>query len=290
MSQDHSCCLSGHIHEGKDTGIEEKFAGVNTYVAKAANASGKAVLFLSDVFGVPFINNRLLCDVFAKESGADVYLPDLFDGDVVSTDILKGKMPEGFTFDAWKSKHTKEIVRPIFLAVIKDLKERHGVTNIVSIGFCYGGWASLELAASDLVDGAVMVHPSLIEIELKEGKELKDVKDGSDIKDIKDIANIKKPSLFLLAEVDNNFPTVPTIQRSEEIIKEKGIHNVEFKTYPGVHHGFAIRGLTAVKDLPKDADDKEAEKKAQAAQFQQKAAEQAKDDAVAYFKKVLNIH
>jgi len=249
MSHDHSHCVEGHVHKGKATGTIEVIGGLNTYVAKAAHPNGKAVLFLHDAFGLPFINNQLLSDVYAKESGANVYLPDLFEGDAVPIEVVTEK--KAFDFMKWKEGHSKEKVRPLFLAVIKDLKENHGITNIVSTGYCYGGWCSIELAATDLVDGAVMAHPSAMEVP-------------------KDIENVKKPCLFLCAEEDHSFPKA-SLEASKEILEKKGIPNV-FEFYPGTVHGFAVRG-------PDDANP-----------VVQKAAQDAKDAAVAFFKKYLNIY
>ncbi|KAL8740912.1 MAG: hypothetical protein Q9184_008442, partial [Pyrenodesmia sp. 2 TL-2023] len=72
MSQ---CCISGFAWNGKPKGREEKLGKHNAYVAGSAD-SGVAILFLHDIFGWKFTNNRLLADHFADEVGATVYLPD----------------------------------------------------------------------------------------------------------------------------------------------------------------------------------------------------------------------
>ena len=68
-----SCCWTGVKHTGTPEGRIEPLGGLNTYIAETpAAASGphkKVLLFLSDIWGPLFNNNKLLQDYFAS-SGA----------------------------------------------------------------------------------------------------------------------------------------------------------------------------------------------------------------------------
>lgn len=58
---------------------------VETYLSYPPGKKGKkktdiAILYLSDIFGLPLVNNKLLADSLAN-AGYFVVEPDLFDGD-----------------------------------------------------------------------------------------------------------------------------------------------------------------------------------------------------------------
>jgi len=75
MAAQASCCLSGFQWDGTPTGAEDAIANNKAYVA--GDNSDVAVLVIADLFGWTFINERLLCDHYAAEVGATVYMPDL---------------------------------------------------------------------------------------------------------------------------------------------------------------------------------------------------------------------
>jgi len=111
---------------------------------------------------------------------------------------------------------------PIIDAVIKELKEKHGVEKFGVIGFCYGGRLSAVLAATDKVHGSVICHPAPLKVP-------------------EEIEAIKQPTLWICAETDNTFP-IPTRKAAEEVLVKKGGAKFTFKDYPGTTHGFACRG------------------------------------------------
>jgi len=244
MSDD-SCCYKGSVHEGEPIGEIIKVASLDTYFVKAKDQTTSTVLFLHDAFGLPFINNKLLADTYAREANVNVYLPDLFEGDPVPEWYLNRR--EDFDIQAWSARHSKDHVYPLVLNVIKELKEKQNISKIVTIGFCYGGWISTKLGGTDLVVAIVNAHPSRIDFPT-------------------DIENLKKPSLFLCAEIDQMF-TQEMREKSQDILSEKKEERI-FRLYPGASHGFAVRHQ---KD-----------------EVNTKAAENAKDEAVAFFKKYLH--
>jgi len=68
-----SCCWTGvNFHTGTPKGRVESLGGLDTYIAEppaAATAGGphkKVLLFLANIWGPLFINNKLLQDYFAS--------------------------------------------------------------------------------------------------------------------------------------------------------------------------------------------------------------------------------
>jgi len=228
------CCLKGVQDHGTPTGSITKIAGLDVYVAEPANFDGKAVLFLHDIFGLPFLNNKLLSDDYAKLGNVRVYLPDLFHGDAPSPSMLESPEQRAkFDFAAFKAKHPEEIVWQETVKLIEELKAHHGVKKIASIGFCYGGWITFRLGATDLVDAVAGAHPSMVKVP-------------------EDIENIKKPSLWLLAETDQHF-SAEVIETTKKILEAKKPQVSIFHYYPGVVHGFAVRGRTSEDKVVADA-------------------------------------
>jgi hypothetical protein len=75
-------CFTGHIHAGTPAGSETTLAGLPTYVSQPPEGRQVkgVVLFIPDMFGWAFVNNRLLSDAYAEKGGFVVYLPDLMGG------------------------------------------------------------------------------------------------------------------------------------------------------------------------------------------------------------------
>jgi hypothetical protein len=78
-------CTRGHVLEGDPVGKwEEGF-----YVSRTARTeqgeeiltnSKKCLVLLTDAFGIPLVNNRLLADEMSRRCEMDVYVPDIFNG------------------------------------------------------------------------------------------------------------------------------------------------------------------------------------------------------------------
>ncbi|GJJ11185.1 hypothetical protein Clacol_005417 [Clathrus columnatus] len=75
-------CVTGITHKGTPIGSIKQIGGHDTYVSlpKKDYSKDKAVLLLPDIFGIQFINCKLLADDFAR-SGLAVYAPDYLNGD-----------------------------------------------------------------------------------------------------------------------------------------------------------------------------------------------------------------
>lgn len=81
-----SCCLSGFTWDGQPSGHETTLASLPTY--KTGTNPRAAILVIADLFGWTFPNLRLLCDHYAQEADATVYLPDLYDYRTISLSIV----------------------------------------------------------------------------------------------------------------------------------------------------------------------------------------------------------
>jgi len=248
MSDANECCKTGVPDEGVPTGDTTKIADLDVYIAETAGGfNGKAVLYLTDIFGWAFLNNRLLADDFAKLANVRVYIPDFFHGDAPEAKMmLNPELRAKFDFPAWKAKHSEQNTWPEITGFVEEVRKHHGVTAIASVGYCWGGWASLRLGATDLVDAVAVGHPSLVQFPA-------------------DIENIKKPSLFLCAEIDEHF-NLEIVEKAKAILAAKNPQFSVFYIYPGTRHGFAVRGRTSDDKVVADA------------------AAAARDEAVNFFK------
>jgi len=71
--------IPGHIRSRQD-GKTVKYGPTDVYIAEPKQGAGdksKAVLLLTDVFGLGLVNNKLLADDWAR-AGYYTYVPDLF--------------------------------------------------------------------------------------------------------------------------------------------------------------------------------------------------------------------
>ncbi|KAH9174740.1 alpha/beta-hydrolase [Lactarius sanguifluus] len=215
-------CTSGVRHEGTAEGIYEEINGIKTYVAtpKTDYPKDKAILFLTDAFGLELDNNPLLIDDFAR-NGFKVYAPDLFEGDPADQKALE----PGFNFDVakWLSKHKTEHTGGRVRTVIQGLKSK-GITIFGATGYCYGGRLVFDLAFENIFRVSVVSHPSALKPE--------------DLDTY--LAKSKAPLLINSCEIDQQFPKELAETTDEKFAKfEPGYKRTYWE---GVSHGFAVRG------------------------------------------------
>lgn len=76
-------CFRGGVSAETATGSETTIHGLPTYVAQPPEGVTPKgiVVFVPDAFGWCFVNNRVLCDRYAKNGSLLVYLPDFMDGE-----------------------------------------------------------------------------------------------------------------------------------------------------------------------------------------------------------------
>ncbi|KAF7845938.1 hypothetical protein BT93_L5912, partial [Corymbia citriodora subsp. variegata] len=214
-----SCCKEGFNWNGTPSGKETTLAKNKAYVA--GSNKDVAILMVHDVFGWTLPNLRLLADHYAQEVGATVYLPDFFDGEVVSPETMDDpKKREAFDVMAFIGRNGKEKRFPEMVACAEALRKEY--KKVGAIGFCYGGWAVFQLGAKgkNLVDCISTAHPSLLTKE--------------------EIQNVGVPVQILAPETDQML-TPELKDYCNTTIPNLGVEYA-YEYFPGLVHGFAARG------------------------------------------------
>ncbi|KAF9459319.1 dienelactone hydrolase endo-1,3,1,4-beta-D-glucanase [Collybia nuda] len=218
-------CVSGVTHEGTPEGKWEKIGGVNCYVATPTMdyPKDKVVLYLADIFGPQLINAQLLIDDFAR-NGFKTIAPDYFNDDPAPPTALS----PGDTWDIskWFPNHGPEQTRPVLDKVINALKEQK-VTAFGATGYCFGGRYVFDLSFENIIQVAVVSHPSLLQIP-------------ADLEKLKETS--KAPLLINSCTVDTQFPLEASAKADEILGNGKFTPGYKREYFEGCTHGFAVRG------------------------------------------------
>ncbi|MQL93440.1 hypothetical protein Taro_026092 [Colocasia esculenta] len=210
-------------HCGLGTVLRD-LAGLPAYTAGSPTCS-RAVLLVTDIYGYDAPNLRNIADKVAA-AGFFVVAPDFFYGDPYE---------DGESWDDWLSRHGTAKGAADAIAVVAALK-RGGATSIGAAGFCWGGKVVVELAKTNDIDAAVLLHPSMVTVD--------------------DIKEVNVPIEILGGDLDELTPPSVLKQFEAALSAKSGVDSF-VKIFPGVPHGFSIRY---------DANDKVAVKKAEEAQ------------------------
>ncbi|KAE9969594.1 hypothetical protein EG327_010560 [Venturia inaequalis] len=207
------------LHDGiNSTGEYKDFGGINTYLSyPSSKKTDIAVLYLTDIFGLPLVNNRLLGDSLAK-AGYFVVIPDLFKSDAIPSDALD----PGSTFNmtAWRMRHTVAMADAIVEQTIKTMRSELAVKKIGAVGYCYGGkYVARFLAAGKGLDAGFTAHPSSVELSEWDA--------------------VGYPLSIAYGDLDasNN----ASARSSAEATFIKGGKTYQTSLYAGAEHGFAVR-------------------------------------------------
>ncbi|KAJ7610159.1 dienelactone hydrolase [Roridomyces roridus] len=201
----------------------ETIAGIKCYVGTPTvdYPRDKVVLYLTDAFGLPLVNNQLLVDDFAR-NGFKTILPDYLNGDGVPLDVMTSGVP--FDVPAWIGRHSADVTRPVLDKVIDALKAE-GVTSFAAVGYCFGGRYTFDLAFDGVIKAAAVAHPSLLKVP----------------EDIEKYASTSKaPLLINGCELDDQF--TPSAQATTDSLLEEFAPGYKREYFERVHHGFAVRG------------------------------------------------
>lgn len=71
-------CKKGSILPGEPTG---RMVNGAYFAAGPSENDSRAIILLTDIFGLALVNSKLLADHFSKCLSADVWIPDMFDGE-----------------------------------------------------------------------------------------------------------------------------------------------------------------------------------------------------------------
>ncbi|KAJ6584935.1 dienelactone hydrolase endo-1-3,1,4-beta-D-glucanase [Mycena capillaripes] len=173
-------CFKGSVLEGEPTGVISEIDGA--YFASAGTSSEpskRAIILLTDVFGLPLKNSKILADNFALHLGCDVWVPDVFAGRPPVTvqqlsmlpdragvklgffDILKfirNVLPSAFSLFV---TNRASVVDGRTISFVKKLQEKKKYEKLGTIGYCFGGGIATRVGAStDLFNSIILVHPS----------------------------------------------------------------------------------------------------------------------------------
>lgn len=236
-------CDKGYTHSGNVTGAEVKLGGLNAYVAfPALKHRGSSqtrlatVILIADIYGWKQASTRIWADKLAKK-GFLVVLPDFFRGDPWTE--TRNREAE---FAGWIAKFPEQQVLKDIAAVQKELKKGvrgYKAGKFGAEGFCWGGLHSALVAgAKPAVSAAIVYHGSRLDLD--------------------DIKAIKRPVYFLKAdpELDANFPPA-LYSQTEAIFRAKRAQGIDarLKYYPGMRHGFTVRGDPNNATIVKAAED-----------------------------------
>ncbi|VDB91760.1 unnamed protein product [Peniophora sp. CBMAI 1063] len=244
-------CFKGSVLPGEPSGSIVDGAYLAASPTPAADGTKRAVVLLTDIFGLPLKNSKIQADRLAKEIGVDVWVPDLFAGkppvkehelEPLLPDRAGAKMgfmtyvrlimlmlPRAYSMYTTRPSVGEQHARTF----LTKLRKEKGYAKIGAVGYCYGGTVAAFVAKSpELIDSVVIAHP------------------GGVTEDV--VKAIKVPASWACAEEDMGFK--PAQRNTAEAVfkaregKEDFIP-YEFKDWKGCAHGFAIRPNQAYEDV-----------------------------------------
>jgi carboxymethylenebutenolidase len=186
------------------------FSGAKGYFARPKDSENyPGVVMIHENRGLrPEIRDT--ADQLAKE-GFLVLAVDLFDGKVVESQEEARALTSGFDQDTGTQN---------LRAAVNYLKQKGGATKIASLGWCFGGRQSIELAISGEPLYATVVYYG-----------------GNMASTTDKLAPIKWPVLGIFGDKDQAIP-VSKVKEFESSLNTLGVEN-EIHIYPGVGHAFA---------------------------------------------------
>lgn len=285
-------CFQGAIHtHNVPQGYEKVYLGKKCYIVEPTDLpleSTSVILFITDAFGLNLINSKLLADEYAQKIGCRVIIPDIIPGGPTSLSLIDYLYQYNRPV-AWYNLFSQarrlisglgvlSILLP-FLYRAAPPKSYPGVlaytqalrndlpaeAKLGVAGFCWGGYHSTRLctetfiadgSSKQLISAQFCGHPSGLTVPNM----------------LIDAISTNVPYSLAVGDRDVvlSKSTVDSIVvAARKIIGEEyPANNYEIKIYKDCGHGFAVRG---------HPDDK----------AEMKGAEQAKVQAVEWFKKHL---
>lgn len=192
-----------------------------------AVAPRAAVILATDIYGFELPNTRLWADRLAAKTGLLVVVPDFFGGDWL-TDATRSTIGE------WRTRHPKARVLGDFDAAAEWVRATYpSVKRLGAVGFCWGGGYAVFVAGGPApkVDAAVGYHVSSITPADVDAIAVPVSLQQSDPK----LDNSVNATLF--AYIEKSFAS----KRSAGAGGAGGL-DLEARAFPGMPHGFALRG------------------------------------------------
>ncbi|KAI1264310.1 dienelactone hydrolase [Xylariaceae sp. FL1019] len=200
-------------HDGESVGVETVHNNVTLYVT--GSPSDKAVLYLTDIYGIQLAQNRLLADSFGR-AGYFVVAPDLFNG-TPSTLDLNEMTPN--QLDTFLATATPEDTDALIATGVDYLRTVKNITKIATTGYCFGGRFAFRWTSGKGMNVGFAAHPSNLQDE-----EISAITGGVGV-----------------AAADGD-TMMPPARRSEiEALLLNTTQPYELSLYSGVAHGFGVR-------------------------------------------------
>ncbi|KAI0871897.1 dienelactone hydrolase [Hypoxylon argillaceum] len=147
--------LSIIAHTGESVGTQIVHNNVTLYVT--GKPSDKAVLYLTDVYGIQLLENRLLADSFGR-AGYFVVAPDLFNGTPSTLDLNQMSPAQ---LQVFLAAATPEETDALIATGVDYLQTVKNISRIATTGYCFGGrYAFRWLAPEKGLKVGFAAHPS----------------------------------------------------------------------------------------------------------------------------------
>ncbi|XP_022973692.1 endo-1,3;1,4-beta-D-glucanase [Cucurbita maxima] len=225
MSGPQCCSNPPSLNPSSGAGHVEQLGGLSSYVSGAPD-SKNAVIFITDVYGYEAPLLRKLADKVAA-AGFFVVAPDFFKGDPFVANDPNRPIKE------WLQEHGPEKSFDDGKAVVEALKSK-GISAIGAVGICWGAKVVVALAKVELIQAAVLLHPSLVTVD--------------------DIKEVKAHVAVLGAEIDHMSPP-ELLKQFEEALAAKPEVDGFVKIFPKVSHGWTVRYNVEDEEAVKCADE-----------------------------------
>ncbi|WP_428323967.1 virginiamycin B lyase family protein [Nitrosopumilus sp.] len=154
-------------------------------------------------------NIKQMADKLASH-GYVVFAVDLYDGKVGKTADEARQLRSSFEQSQWTDNMS---------TAVTYLEENYSPSSMGSIGWCFGGGQSLNLALDNPEMDATVIYY------------------GQLVTNSEDLSKIDWPILGIFAELDNGIPP-ETVKEFESSLNDIGVEN-DITIYPDVNHAFA---------------------------------------------------
>ncbi|KAF8991051.1 dienelactone hydrolase endo-1,3,1,4-beta-D-glucanase [Cyathus striatus] len=241
-------CFKGALLPGEPKGTINKDG---SYLAAYPEGNlDRTVVLLTDIFGLPVKNCKLMADEFSQSLGCDVWVPDMFAG-IPPVSLSQVTLPDQpgtkktfwdrvkFIFTMlkclpWFWRSRPAVAQQRVDDFITKIKAEQGYKKVGAVGYCYGGTIAFRLAANrpKVLDAMVIAHPGPISLDY--------------------LKAISVPSSWACAEEDDSFPKEKRLKVEAILEQRKDSKDpvpYEFKDYNGTVHGFATRPNLTIPEV-----------------------------------------
>lgn len=119
--------------------------------------SNKGVLYLTDIFGIQLLQNRLLADSFGR-AGYFVVAPDFFNGMPSTLDLVDMTPAQQKAFLAAATPEENDAIAQKGIDYLRNVR---GINRIGTTGYCFGGrYAFRAVTEGKGIKAAFAAHPS----------------------------------------------------------------------------------------------------------------------------------